>query len=125
MFHAKNRKNICHWFVEAWVGCGSHHVFARPSRASRGLLRLRLHERRQQLLPFLVSEGQVSVGVQAEHLGPVYAWEGLDESDVVLHLAGRVAVGVRGRREGLMSQWYVRVRSTARAITLEHKETSV
>ena len=43
---------------------GVYHVLPRAARAPGGLLWLRLHESSQELLAFLVSEGEISVGVQ-------------------------------------------------------------
>ena len=67
-------------------GTAAYHILPRPPRASGGLLRLRLHERRQQLLSFLISESQIGVGVQSEYLRPIDPRERLDESNVVLYL---------------------------------------
>lgn len=65
-----------------------YHVLPRAARAPRGLLRLRLHEGSQELLAFLISEGEVSVGVQTKHSRSVDSRKTLDVRNVIVHLAG-------------------------------------
>ena len=64
-----------------------YHVLPRAARAPSGLLRLRLHQGSQELLSFLVSEGEVGVGVQTENSWPVDSRKALDVRDVIVHLA--------------------------------------
>ena len=55
-----------------------YHVLPRAARTPRGLLWLRLHESSQELLPFLIAEGKVSVGVQTKNPWTVDSRKALD-----------------------------------------------
>ena len=75
---------------------GVYHVLPRAARAPGGLLWLRLHESSQELLAFLVSEGEISVGVQTEHPWPVDSRKTLDIRNVIVYLAGGGISSKRG-----------------------------
>ena len=64
-----------------------YHVLPRAARTPRGLLWLRLHESSQELLPFLIAEGKVSVGVQTKNPWTVDSRKALDVRNVIVHLA--------------------------------------